>query len=54
MTAPITPSETDAAELKRFGIVMVTTPQYIVGRYRYNNRADAIAEAKRHLAGNGA
>jgi hypothetical protein len=42
------PPEADSAELKRFGIVRVTSEQYLVGPYRYSSRADAIAEARRH------
>ena len=50
MTRSTTPPEADAGELKRFGIVTVTSEQFLVGPYRYSNRADAIAEAKRHPA----
>lgn len=55
MTAPTTPPEAGSAELKRFGIITLTSEQYLVGPYRYSNRADAIAEARRHpAAGNDA
>lgn len=50
MTLSTTPHEADPAELKKFGIATVTTEQFLVGPYRYTNRADAIAEAKRHPA----
>jgi hypothetical protein len=55
MTVQTIPPEADAAELKRFGILAVTTEQFLVGPYRYTERADALAEAKRHPpAGNDA
>ena len=55
MTPTPTPPEADLAELKRFGIVTVTSAHYLVGPYRYSSRADAIAEAMRHPpAGNDA
>lgn len=55
MTPTATPPEAELAELKRFGIVAVTSEQYLVGPYRYSSRADAIAEARRHPpAGNDA
>ena len=45
MTAP---PEADPAELRLFGIPTVTSEHFLVDPYRYTNRADAIAEAKRH------
>jgi hypothetical protein len=55
MTVKTMPPEADSPELKRFGILAMTTEQFLVGPYRYTNRADAIAEAKRHpAAGNDA
>lgn len=48
MTPLSTPPEADSAELKRFGIITVTSEHYLVGPYRYSSRADAIAEARRH------
>lgn len=48
MTPTPTLPEADAAELKRFGIVTVTSEHYLVGPYRYTSRADAVAEARRH------
>ena len=55
MTLTPTPPEADIAELKRFGILTVTSEHFLVGPYRYSSRADAIAEARRHPpAGNDA
>jgi hypothetical protein len=34
-------------ELARLGISRVATEHFLVGRYRYGNLADALAEAKR-------
>ena len=45
ITAP--PAAPDAAELARLGIVRVVTERFDVGRYRFNNLGDALAEAKR-------
>ena len=48
MPTPRTPPEADDAELKSFGIEAVAGNHYLVGAYRYTNRADAVAEARRH------
>jgi hypothetical protein len=45
--------EPDRELLERHGIAVVRADQYHVGRYRYTNLADAIAQAVRRATSSG-
>jgi hypothetical protein len=49
----IGPVEDTSAQLARYGIRRVSTDHFTVGDYRYGKIEDAVAEARRRLAGVG-
>lgn len=46
--------ETSASELERHGVIRIATERFEFGGYRYERLADAVAEARRQNAGDGA
>lgn len=43
----------DMADLRQMGIILTLVGAYEVGAYRYNNLADALAQARRNAAKDG-